>query len=252
VIRYDLHIHTEFCGHAPGMTVEAICARADELGLETIAITDHVYSPTGLPVLTAIRAELSRVKRRCRVIIGAEVDVDGDFADGRLVTDELGAADYVVAGFHYVPTTGHYPFSPDDCAMGPQRFLELWRSSLLGIVSNAKVHTLAHPGRLAASALDLDTYFEEVLSILGEAAKVSADNRVAWEINELTGSRLNGHYQRRWHEIYRIALDAGVRLVYGSDAHNPADIGKMVFAQTVLAGLPPDCLAEPDEVISAK
>ena len=44
MIDYDLHIHTAYCGHAPAaMNVPAILTRADELGLKTIAITDHVF-----------------------------------------------------------------------------------------------------------------------------------------------------------------------------------------------------------------
>jgi HisJ family histidinol phosphate phosphatase len=252
MIDYDLHIHTEFCGHAPGMTVEAIVTRADELGLDTIAITDHIFAPTGLPLLTAIRAELSRTPHRCRVIIGAEIDVDGDYGDGRLVTDELDAVEYVVAGFHYVPTVGNYPHSPDDCTMPAAEFLKLWRTALLGIVSNPKVHTLAHPARLVASAVNLDHWFDEVLMTLAEAAKLSAKNTIAWEINELTGTRLSDYYRNRWHLIYKIALDAGVKLVFGSDAHSPEAIGQSAFAEFVLAHLPRRCLTTPDEFFAAR
>ena len=252
MIHYDMHIHTDYCGHAVNMDVAAICARADALGLKTIAITDHIYSADGLPVVTAIRAELAGVRHRCRVIVGAEVDVDGDYGDGRLVTDQLGAIEYVVAGFHYVPTAGTYPMSPDDCTLPGERFLELWRTALLGIVSNPAVHTLAHPGRLAAAAVDLDAHFETILAILAEAAEVSAAHRVAWEINELTGNRLNGYYQKQWHRLYLPALRAGVKLVYGSDAHSPEAIGKTTFAQTILKGLPEGCLAEPDDVLDWK
>ncbi|MHC4290750.1 MAG: PHP domain-containing protein, partial [Planctomycetota bacterium] len=42
MIDYDLHIHTEYCGHAAGMTVAAVLRRVEELGLKTIAITDHI------------------------------------------------------------------------------------------------------------------------------------------------------------------------------------------------------------------
>jgi len=252
MIRSDMHIHTDYCGHAVDMDVAGICARADELGLETIAITDHVFSEDGLPVVTAIRAELAGVRHRCRVIVGAEIDVDGDYDDGRLVTDRLSAIDYVVAGFHYIPRTGAYPMSPDDCLLPAEQFLEVWRRALLGIVSNPAIHTLGHPGRLAAAALDLDVHFDSVLAVLAEAAEISAANRVAWELNELTGSRLNGRYQRQWHRVLMPAVCAGVKIVYGSDAHSPDAIGRTVFARTVLANLPDGCLAGPDEILEWK
>ena len=244
-----MHVHTEYCGHAPGMSVEEICKRADEIGIKTLAITDHVFTADGIVVLTAIRAELALIKTNCRIIVGAEVDVDGQYHDGRLVTDELTAADYVVAGFHYVPVAGNYPLSPDDCTMPPEEFMKVWRSSLMGIVANTKVNTLAHPGRLVASAVNMDVYFDEALTVLTEAAEISAANNVAWEINELTGTRLNEYYQKRWYEIYEIALEAGVRLVYGSDAHRPEAIGDSAFARMILKKLPDNCLCSPEDVL---
>ncbi|MHC5154970.1 MAG: PHP domain-containing protein [Planctomycetota bacterium] len=141
MIDYDLHIHTEYCGHAPGMTVAAILQRAEELGLSAIAITDHIF-------------------KQAEVFIGAEVDVNPADADGRLVTDDLDGLDIVIAGFHYVPTVGNLPHGPQDNTLSDEVFMEVWASSLLGIVSNPKIHTLAHPGRLLAASVDLDVHLK--------------------------------------------------------------------------------------------
>jgi len=249
-MNYDMHIHTEYCGHAFGMTIGAILRRADELDLHTIAITDHVFRPADLPVIRRIASEVRRHKTGCRVIIGAEIDVDGDCADGRLVTEDFSGIDYVVAGFHYVPTVGNYPHRPEDCSLSCDHFLEVWRSSLLGIVSNPAVDTLAHPGRLVAASVDLDIHFDDILAVYAEAARLSAENNVAWEINELTGWRLSDRYQQRWYRLYQIALDAGVKLIYGSDAHDPASIAMCDFTDIVLGSLPEDCLSQPSDVLS--
>lgn len=242
-INYDMHIHTEHCGHAPQMTVKALCARADKLGLETIAITDHIFSPEDIYIIDRIREELNHTEHRCRVIVGAEIDVDSRYDDGRLVTDETDGIDYLVAGFHYIPTVGNYPFCPDDCTLKPKQFLKHWRNALLGIVSNPQVNTLAHPARLAASAVAPDKYFAEFLTIFKEAAKISAQNNVTWEINELTGYRFGDRYIDLWPDIYKIAIEAGVKLTYGSDAHAPETIGLADFTCSLLEKLPPNCLA---------
>ena len=42
MLRYDFHIHTEYCGHAPGMKVADIAAAADKLNLDAICIADHI------------------------------------------------------------------------------------------------------------------------------------------------------------------------------------------------------------------
>ena len=242
-INYDMHIHTEYCGHAPQMTIKALCARADKLGLETIAITDHIFAPEDIYIIDRIREELDHTEHRCRVIVGAEIDVDSRYDDGRLVTDETDGIDYLVAGFHYIPTVGNYPFCPDDCTLKPKQFLKHWRNALLGIVSNPQVNTLAHPARLAASAVAPDKYFAEFLTIFKEAAKISAQNNVTWEINELTGYRFGDRYIDLWPDIYKIAIEAGVKLTYGSDAHAPETIGLANFTCSLLEKLPPNCLA---------
>lgn len=252
MINYDLHIHTEYCGHAPGMTVAAICRRAEELGLSAIAITDHIYEPKDIARIKQIRAEVRAYAPRCRVYIGAEVDVDADYTDGRLVTDALSGLDYVIGGFHYVPTVGHYPWSRDDRRLDEETFLEVWESTLLGVVSNPAIDTLAHPGRMLAACLDLDAHFEYGLSVLEKAARLSAKNAIAWELNELTGSRLSTYWQSQWHRVYEVALAAGVKLVYGSDAHSPAAIGMHAFVDRLLEKLPPNCLARPEEIVTTK
>lgn len=252
MIDYDLHIHTEYCGHAPGMTVEAICRRADQLGLRIIAITDHTYGPHEQAQVDRIRRQVEKANPRCRVLVGAEIDVDPEYTDGRLVVEDISGLDYVMAGFHYVPTLGHYPYTPEERGMDAEQFLEVWETSLLGIVSNPKIDALAHPGRMLASCVDLHVHFEYGLVVLEKAAEQSAKNRIAWELNELTGWRLPAVFQERWAEIYEIALTAGVKLVYGSDAHHPDSIGLRIFSEMILDRLPAGCLSKPEDLLGAK
>ena len=249
MINYDLHIHTEYCGHADGMTVAAICRRADRLGLAAIAITDHLFRHSDHAKIDKIRAEARACSPHCRVYIGAEVDVDADHTDGRLVTETFDDLDYVIAGFHYVPTVGNYPHGPQDNSLPGDAFMEVWQSSLLGIVSNSNIHTLAHPGRLLASAVDLDVYFDDALCVFEKAAKLSVKNNIAWEMNELTGYRLDEYWQQQWWRIYKIALDAGVKFVYGSDAHAPETIGMHNFVDLIRKKLPKHRLARPEEIV---
>ncbi|MHC4772006.1 MAG: PHP domain-containing protein [Planctomycetota bacterium] len=249
MIDYDLHIHTEYCGHAPGMTVAAILQRAEELGLSAIAITDHIFKQADHAIIQKIRDDAAAYGPTLKVFIGAEVDVNPADADGRLVTDDLDGLDIVIAGFHYVPTVGNLPHGPQDNTLSDEVFMEVWASSLLGIVSNPKIHTLAHPGRLLAASVDLDVHFEDALCVFEKAAALSAKNAIAWELNELSGYRLAPYWLDQWHRIYEIALAAGVKLVYGSDAHTPDSIGLHDKVDILLAKLPDDCLAWPEEII---
>ncbi|MCK4998832.1 MAG: PHP domain-containing protein [Anaerohalosphaera sp.] len=250
MIDYDLHTHTFYCGHAPAsMTVENILKRADDLGLSTIAITDHVFKEDDLPVIDRIRDEASNIDTNCRVIIGAEVDADFNHFDGRLVTDKLDSIDYIIASLHFLPGVGSYPRTPDDNPLGPELLIERWRSTLFGVVSNPKVNTLAHPARMIAASVDLDVYWDEVLSNLEIAAEISAANNVAWELNELTGYRLTEFYQQQWHKTIQLALNKGVKIIYGSDAHTPEAILLKDFTEYILEQLPPDALSRPEDIL---
>jgi HisJ family histidinol phosphate phosphatase len=252
MMRYDFHIHTEYCGHAPGMTVEAICRRAEELGLSTIAITDHIYDDESAEHIDKIRDDFSKVSCSVPVVIGAEVDVDSDFTDGRLASDLIDGLDYIIAGFHYVPTKGNYPWKPEHNALDEATFMRLWESTLLGIVSNPRIHTLAHPGRLFAAAMGPMGDWQAAMEVFKKAAKLSARNRIAWELNELTGKRLLPEFVGKWHEIYAIALEAKVKLIFGSDSHDPESIGQGPFCESLLAKLPVGSLSTPQDIFEWK
>jgi hypothetical protein len=90
---------------------------------------------------------------------------------------------------------------------------------------------------------------EDALCVFEKAAALSAKNAIAWELNELSGYRLAPYWLDQWHRIYEIALAAGVKLVYGSDAHTPDSIGLHDKVDILLAKLPDDCLAWPEEII---
>ncbi len=246
MMNYDVHIHTQYCGHAEGMTIPAIIARANALGLKTIAITDHVYSENELPVIEKIARQVKQIPSETRVIVGVEMDTDGTRTDGSFVCDPPDGIDLILAGTHYIPGDGKYPKCPEDNPLSGEELLDRWRTTLLGTVTNPTVTTLVHPGRMIAVSLDLDIFFDDMLAILAEAAPIAAQNDILWEINELDGKKLRPDYHDQWHRIYQIALDAGVKLIYGSDAHSPDRIAESDFVEHVLKDLPAGCLQSPE------
>jgi len=234
MINHDLHMHTEYCGHAEGTTVEALISRADSVSLETIAITDHVYSPEDLDTVTKIRNEAQQSEHSCRVIIGAEIDVDGSAYDGRLVTNNFDGIEYVIAGLHYVPGVGSYAWRPEQCPLTDSQLFERWRSTILGLVANPGIHTLAHPVRMIATSLDFTIWFDRLLPVFEQAARISAENKILWEINELSLVRLGTDLHAPIIEVFRTARDVGVKFVCGTDSHFPENVGKFRYAYKVL------------------
>lgn len=234
MITHDLHMHTEYCGHADGTTVEALIRSADAASLKTIAITDHVYSPESLDTIVRIKREARQVDHSCRIIVGAEIDVDGSAWDGRLVTNNFDGIDYVVAGLHYVPGVGSYAWHPDQCQLPEAKLFERWRSTILGLVENPRLHTFAHPVRMIATSLDFQKWFDRLLPVFEQAARLSAPNNILWEINEVSLLRLGDQLHAPIIEVFRTARDAGVKFVCGTDSHYPETVGKYRLAYKVL------------------
>jgi histidinol phosphatase-like PHP family hydrolase len=239
LLDFDAHVHTEYCGHAQGMTVSKVVETSNCLNLKSLLIAEHIFSPKETALINKIKDETGKIDSQCKIFVGVEVDVDASKTDGSLVTtnESLKDADLVIAAVHYIPGVGNYPRSPMDNPLEPEKLLELWRSSLLGMLANPVVDILAHPGRLPAAALDLDIYFDDMISVLREAAEISADNAVAWEINNLTCGRLTPATWERWHETIQAAIDAGVKITYGSDAHSPEEISKQGYVQQIIKKL---------------
>lgn len=90
---------------------------------------------------------------------------------------------------------------------------------------------------MIANALSSDDWTEEVLEVFAEAAKISAEHNVCWELNNFTAGKLTELQRRGYHKVLQSAVDAGVELVYGSDAHVLADIGRVQFVSQVLEKL---------------
>jgi len=233
MFNYDFHIHTELCGHAPGQTIEKILTRADELGLEAIAITEHVFTPDDLRLIDKIRTRVKRYPTSCRVIIGAEVDTDRNFFDGRLGLDNRYNIDYIIGTIHYLPGTNVMPHCQPERPLSPDETFNRWRSTLLGLAGNALIDTLAHPGAMIANALPDNGFPQRVLDVFAEAARICAKTGIMWELNNLTAKKLTETQQQQYHRILQIALDAGVALIYGSDAHNPQNICNTSFVSQI-------------------
>ncbi len=231
---YDFHIHTYLNGHSdPKQDVPTIIARAEELGLEMIAITEHVIEPANVAWVRQVAAQVAPRAARCRVIVGAEIDVDPGRGDGGLVIQPDPRIGLVLGSLHTFPGTKLMPHCGQIPDLGREEMISRWRRALLGMASNPRIDVIAHPGALIANALPHETFAPDVLETFAEAAELSARHGIAWEVNRLIAAKLRPGQRQEYWKIPAIALDAGVSLVYGSDAHRPADIASTAFVEDV-------------------
>ena len=197
-IQGDLHVHTDQSdGKA---SLEEMIRAARKRGLSYVAITDHAkfseaiggLTPDDVPRQIDEIATLNERMKGFRILTGIEVNVQ---QDGSLdVPDELLARlDIVIAAVH-----SHFRLGRDDMTARLRR-----------VVEHEHVDVLAHPtgrkiGERPAYEADWDELFERAAAA-GTAMEINA-NPIRLDLNA---------------ELIRRALDAGVKLAIGTDAHVP-------------------------------
>jgi len=205
-IRGDFHTHTNATDGAA--TIEEMAQAAKSIGYEFLCITDHSQSTViangQSPERLARQIEqIHRINAKLKgiaILAGAEVDI---LAEGRLdFEDELLAdLDWVVASVH--------------SALGGTRERVTLRT--LKAMDNPYVSCIGHPtGRLIGrrEAMDLD-----MAAVIEHAARTGT----ALEVN-CDPMRLD------LRDIHcRMAVEAGVKLALGTDAHSPGNLSLMPF-----------------------
>jgi DNA polymerase (family 10) len=206
-MRGDLQMHSTWSDGAN--TVAELAEAALAQGLDYILITDHSQSlgiAGGLSVeeLRRQRAEIDAVNEqlgdKIRVLAGVEVEVK---ADGSLdYPDEvLAELDLVLASLHTGLRTGR----------------EKTTERLLSAIRNPQVDIIAHPtgrliGQREGADLDMAAIFQAAAET-GTALDINADYR-RLDLNDVHAHR---------------AVELGVKLTIGSDAHNAEGVGGLDY-----------------------
>jgi histidinol phosphatase-like PHP family hydrolase len=136
---YDFHIHTTYlkCANET-MSVPALVQRCESLGLEAIAITDHLNAPEFLPKHALIKQDLAEISSDMKIYFGVEVNVINKDT-GAVSIDEAqlaqGGFELVIGGPH-----ASYFDRPDKAAI-----IDLQHQLMLQVIANPLVDVLVHP-----------------------------------------------------------------------------------------------------------
>ena len=197
-VRSDLHVHTRWSDGT--MDLGSLVRQAERRGLEYVAVTDHLRFAQAIPGLSLdeLRRQVDEIqalkerKPSVQVLAGVEANIGPDGAVD--VPRELRLRlDWVVAAVHT-----HFR----------QGRAEMTRR-LLRAVEEEAVDALAHPtGRLLGERVPYEADWDEVFRL---AAKCG------------TALEVNANPQRLDlpPELIRRALEFGVKLALGTDAHAP-------------------------------
>ncbi len=211
-IKGDFHVHTN--ASDGDCDISELAEAAKDAGYKYICITDHSRSSAIANGLSAERLaqqikqirKLNETLKGITVLSGTEVDIH---ADGSLDFDDklLAELDFVIAAIH----------------SGLASSREKVTTRTLKAMDNPYVNCIAHPtGRLIGQreAMDLD-----IAAVIKHAAKT----HTALEVNA-------NPWRLDFKDTHcRMAIEAGVKLAIGTDAHSVAGLGLMGFGVATAA-----------------
>ncbi len=205
-IKGETHSHSDWSDGSN--TIEQMAKAAKQQGYQYILITDHagmlkVANALDEKRMNQYLAEIDQVNQKLsgiRVIKGAEVDIktNGELA---IKNEALEKLEIVIAAAHH-----KFKMSKQDMTQRLKR-----------AVSHPLVNIIAHPtGRIINQRPSYDFDFQEIL-------KAAAKHKTALEIN--------AHFDRLdlKDRLARQAIQSGVKLTIGTDAHAANQLHMMEF-----------------------
>jgi len=224
VPRYDFHIHTNYLGCAkPEMTVPAILAECERLGVEEIGITDHLNRPDQLHLHAKILGDLRAARSDLKIYFGVELNFMSK--EGPLALDEDTKRQY---GFQFVISGIHSTYLD---RYDPAELVEIQHRHHILTCRNPLVDVLVHPYWFARTEFERKGFppFDSMelvpASYAVELGRIAAETGTAIEINGGAGL-INGKGRERFASQYveylRVIAEQGATFSLGSDAHELA------------------------------
>jgi len=232
VQRCDFHIHTKYlgCGNQT-LEVPAIVAECERVGVESIAITDHLNTVDRLPLHRPIREDILALAPDINVYFGAELNYqacDGEFAYSEQIRDEMGFQ-LAIGGIHT-----HY-LEEYDLA----KLVEVQQRHHLRVCEDPLVAVLVHPYWFGREDFDRREWpwFESLEflpeSCMRELGRASAETGTAIEINAMAiiaNERYPERFRKEYEQYIAVMAEEGAVFSFGSDAH---DIGHLAHIADV-------------------
>jgi DNA polymerase (family 10) len=211
-IKGDLHVHTN--ASDGNCDISEIAQAAKRMGYKYICITDHSRSSAIANGLSAKRLaeqikqirKLNEKVRDITILTGTEVDI---LADSSLDFDDklLAELDFVIASIHSGLTSAR----------------ERVTTRTLKAMDNPYVNCIAHPtGRLIGQREPMDIDIAAVIKHAAQTHTALEVNANPWRL-DLKDTHC------------RMAIESGVKLVLGTDAHSVAGLGLMGFGVATAA-----------------
>ena len=231
----DYHMHTPLCGHAVGEPLEYAEA-AVEIGLEEIGFSDHApfvhYEDPGITMNIKQLPEYYRmmedVRKKYSNLLRIKIGIEADYIPGyekktKAILEDY-PYDYVIGSVHFIKNWGfdnpeeRDQWNEQDLDQVYRDYYELLRQC----AQTGMYDIMAH--------VDLVKKFGhratgDMTDEVKKTAQVFKECGVAIEINT-AGLRkpVKEMYPSLWN--LKIYAQEGVPLTFGSDSHNPSEVGR--------------------------
>lgn len=227
--RHNLHLHTRFSRCAkPEMIAADIVKKAEECGLEMIALTDHNYPHKKNAVASQrleIMKELEGIETSVKVLIGAELSAYGigKFADDIECDNSLDFRLY---------TTNHYhqDYWEHPVVITPRAYAEHMLGIMDCVIESGRADCFAHPF-MAGYIHAFDDPHEVTRSFtdneIGDIMEKANNHEIAWELNvpAVLGD------PEFFHRYFQIGKEVGVVFNMGTDGHMLSRVDSKQFAE---------------------
>lgn len=236
VVLPDHHVHTEWSWDAEHGDMTASCARAIELGLPSIAFTEHadwVRGPQCVVDLDGYFESVERCRARfpeLRILTGVELGEPHRHAAEAHALLRRGGLDRVLGSVHTIPWEGREDdastpgfLRPDAVADQYRAYLEDTRAMLEDGVGFEVLAHLDYPKRYwpaGARPYDAADFEPELRAVLREAARAG----VVLEVNTTRGGAPDRYLCPGSAVVRWWAEEGGRAVAFGSDAHSPDTI----------------------------
>jgi histidinol-phosphatase (PHP family) len=231
----DYHMHTPLCGHAIGQP-DAYIRQAMRMGFKEIGFSDHApMAHKPMPGITMSLEDLPKynamiidVRERYVSSISIKIALESDFIPGyenktKSIIESY-PYDYIIGSVHFI----------DDWAFDNPEAREYWKKYDVNEVYLKYYALLRQSAQTGFFQIighcDLPKKFGarptiDLTDEIKATAKVFKDTGVAIEINTAGLRKPVGEmYPSR--QCLKIYCEAGVPLTFGSDAHDPQEVGK--------------------------
>jgi histidinol-phosphatase (PHP family) len=233
----DYHMHTPLCGHAVGNPEEYV-QTGIQAGLKEMGFSDHApMIHQRMPGITMDFSELPTyhqmiedVQKRFSSQINIKIALEADFIPGyEAKTKEIISSypyDYIIGSVHFID---NWAFDDPD-----PKVKEYWKVYNVNDVYRKYYALLRQSAKTGFFQIighpDLPKKFgarptEDLTDEIQATAKVFKETGVAIEINT-AGLRKPIGEMYPAPNCLKIYCEAGVPLTFGSDAHDPRDVGR--------------------------